>query len=70
MQGTLQLMMYGRKNKMKVKDLIKRLQYEDQEKDVVFWHPKLDDNYWGCEINEEWCNDTDVVIYPTLYEEK
>tara|TARA_R100000234_G_scaffold107690_1_gene78867 strand:+ start:56 stop:223 length:168 start_codon:yes stop_codon:yes gene_type:complete len=55
---------------MKVKELIKRLQYEDQEKDVVFWHPKLDDNYWGCEINEEWCNDTDVVIYPTLYEEK
>ena len=55
---------------MKVKDLIKRLQYEDQEKDVVFWHPKLNDNHWGCEINEEWCNDTDVVIYPLLYDKE
>tara|TARA_R100000664_G_C2647106_1_gene69408 strand:- start:80 stop:253 length:174 start_codon:yes stop_codon:yes gene_type:complete len=55
---------------MKVKDLIKRLQSEDQNKDVVFWHEDLDDNYWGCEINEDWCNDTDLIIYPTLYEEK
>ena len=53
---------------MKVKDLVKKLQLENQELDVVFYNELMDDNHWGCEINEDDVNGTDLVIVPTIEE--
>ena len=53
---------------MKVKDLIKKLQQEEQNLNVVFWNEVLDDNYWGCVINKDEVNKTDLVITPTIQE--
>jgi len=53
---------------MKVKDLIKKLQLENQELDVVFWNELMDDNHWGCSINEDEVNKTDLIITPTIDE--
>tara|TARA_X000001382_G_scaffold13814_1_gene8926 strand:+ start:458 stop:625 length:168 start_codon:yes stop_codon:yes gene_type:complete len=54
---------------MKVKDLVRLLLLENQELDVVFYNEKLDDNHWGCELNEDDVNNKDLVIYPTIEEE-
>ena len=54
---------------MKVKDLVKKLLLENQELDVVFYNELMDDNHWGCKINEEDINKTDLVIVPTIEEE-
>ena len=54
---------------MKVKDLVKRLQLENQELDVVFYNEKMDDNHWGCELNEDDFNNNDLIIVPTIEEE-
>jgi len=54
---------------MKVKELIKRLLLENQELDVVFYNEKLDDNHWGCKLNEDDENRKDLVIVPTIEEE-
>jgi len=53
---------------MKVKDLVKLLQQENQELTVVFWNELMDDNHWGCNINEDEINKTDLVITPTIDE--
>ena len=53
---------------MKVKDLIKLLQQENQELTVVFWNELMDDNHWGCAINKDEINKTDLVITPTIDE--
>jgi len=54
---------------MKVKDLVKKLLLEDQELDVVFYNERMDDNHWGCELNEDDVNNKDLVIVPTIEEE-
>tara|TARA_R100001086_G_scaffold105855_1_gene53269 strand:+ start:76 stop:237 length:162 start_codon:yes stop_codon:yes gene_type:complete len=53
---------------MKVKDLIKKLQQEEQDLNVVFWNETMDDNHWGCIINKDEVNKTDLVITPTIEE--
>jgi len=53
---------------MKVKDLVKLLQQENQELTVVFWNELMDDNHWGCTINKDEINKTDLVITPTIDE--
>ena len=53
---------------MKVKDLIKLLQQENQELTVVFWNELMDANHWGCTINKDEINKTDLVITPTIDE--
>ena len=45
---------------MKVKDLVKLLQQENQE--------VMDDNHWGCNISLDDINKTDLVITPTIDE--
>jgi len=55
---------------MKVKELIKKLQSQNQELDVVFWNTTLNENHWGCEINQDDCNNTDLIIVPTIEEDK
>ena len=54
---------------MKVKDLVRRLLLENQELDVVFYNERMDDNHWGCELNEDDVNNKDLVIVPTIEEE-
>lgn len=53
---------------MKVKDLIKKLQQEEQDLKVVFWNELMDDNHFGCTINKDEINKTDLVIKPTIQE--
>ena len=53
---------------MKVKDLVRKLQLENQELDVVFYNELLDDNHQGCELNQDNENRTDLIIVPTIEE--
>ena len=53
---------------MKVKDLVKKLLLENQELDVVFYNELMDDNHWGCIINKDEINKTDLVITPIIDE--
>ena len=49
---------------MKVKDLIKKLETFNPNKNVCIYHQKLDDNYWDMDIQDDECNNTDVRITP------
>ena len=54
---------------MKVKDLIKLLQQENQELTVVFWNELMDDNHWGCNISLDDVNKVELCIEPRMYDE-
>ena len=53
---------------MKVKELIKELQKENQELEVVFWNELLDDNHWGCILSIDDVNKKELCISPTIQE--
>jgi hypothetical protein len=52
---------------MKVKNLIKRLKQFNQNKEIVFYNDQLE-NMWECDIENDGCNNRDVVI--TIYNEE
>ena len=52
---------------MKVKNLIERLKRFDQNKEIVFYNDQLE-NMWECDIEDDACNNDDVVI--TIYNEE
>jgi|MEHZ01.5.fsa_nt_MEHZ011500530.1_2 hypothetical protein len=52
---------------MKVKNLIERLKRFDQNKEIVFYNDQLE-NMWECDIEDDACNNDDVVI--TTYNEE
>ena len=51
---------------MTVKEFIERLQKENQELNVVFNHELFDDNFRGCNIDEDDINKEDLIIYPLI----
>jgi len=55
---------------MKVKDLIKDLSKFDKELEIVFYNETLDENHWGCELNIDNANGKDLIIVPTIEDEK
>ncbi len=55
---------------MKVKDLIKKLQEENQELEIVFWNELMDDNHWGCILSTDDVNKKELCICPTIEEGK
>jgi len=53
---------------MKVKELILELIHYHPDTELYFWNEETSDNHWGCEINEDDVNGTDLVIVPTIEE--